>query len=64
MTLQTKIAAYSALLDQINATIDRIDQQMVTIVREYKKMVALHDTISSDLEQLIAPMLTGKTNCS
>lgn len=61
MTFQAKIAAYSGLLDQINSTLEKTDQQIIALVEQYQALVKLHDIVSSDLEKLVGPLMTDST---
>ena len=61
MTFQAKIAAYSALLDQINSTLERTDRQITALVEQYQALVKLHDIVSSDLEKLVGLLMTDSS---
>lgn len=64
MTFQARIAAYSALLDRINATLATIDRQMEILTSNYQTLVTLHDSVATDLEKLVAsfPAEEGMAN--
>lgn len=44
-----RINAYRKLLDDINSAIGRVDEQMGILVKEYDRLNALHEKVSSDI---------------
>ena len=56
MTITQKIAAYQAILDGINAAMDRVDVQMSTLLAEYENLKRLNEAISGDMVTLVASM--------
>ena len=56
MTITQKIAAYQAILDGINAAMDRVDVQMSTLLAEYENLKRLNEAVSGDMVTLVASM--------
>lgn len=56
MTITQKISAYQAILDGINAAMDRVDVQMSTLLAEYENLKRLNEAVSGDMVTLVASM--------
>lgn len=56
MNTNQKIAAYQAILDGINAAMDRVDVQMSTLIAEYENLKRLNEAVSGDMVTLVASM--------
>lgn len=61
MTTQERIAAYTSLVEQIEAALKKMDKQMETLVENYQRLVILYDSVSTDLEKLIVSHPSGNT---
>jgi len=56
MNPEQKIAAYQKLLDEIKASMNRVDGQITSLVGEYENLKALYETISGDIVALATSM--------
>lgn len=56
MTITQKISAYQAILDGINAAMDRVDVQMSTLLAEFENLKRLNEAVSGDMVTLVASM--------
>lgn len=56
MTTIQKIAAYQAILDEINVAMDRVDVLMSKLLAEYENLKRLNEAVSGDLVTLVASM--------
>ena len=61
MTITQKIAAYQAILDGINAAMDRVDVQMSTLISEYENLKKMYEAVSCDLVATAASMDSSVT---
>lgn len=61
MTITQKIAAYQAILDGINAAMDRVDVQMSTLISEYENLKKMYEAVSGDLVATAASMDSSVT---
>ncbi|MBO6306867.1 MAG: hypothetical protein J6M55_05110 [Paludibacteraceae bacterium] len=52
MNPEQRIAAYQKLLDEIKATLNRVDGQITTLVGEYENLKGLYEVISGDIVAL------------
>lgn len=56
MTTEQKIIAYRQLLDEIKASMNRVDGQITTLVGEYENLKTLYEAVSGDIVALAASM--------
>lgn len=56
MNPEQKIAAYQKLLDEIKATMNRVDGQITTLVGEYENLKTLYEAVTGDIVGLAASM--------
>ncbi len=56
MNPEQKIAAYQKLLDEIKASMNRVDGQITTLVGEYENLKTLYEAVSGDIVGLAASM--------
>lgn len=56
MTTEQKIIAYRQLLDEIKASMNRVDGQITTLVGEYENLKTLYESVSGDIVALAASM--------
>lgn len=54
MTVRERIAAYQALLEGINAAMDRVDAQMSTLQAEYENLKKLNQAVTADIQAFAA----------
>ena len=52
MNPEQRIAAYQKLLDEIKATLNRVDGQITTLVGEYENLKGLYEVISGEIVAL------------
>lgn len=62
MTAIERINAYRKLLDDINSAIERVDEQMGVLVKEYDRLDALHEKVSSDITLEMAALAPQERN--
>lgn len=62
MTAIERINAYRKLLDDINSAIERVDEQMGVLVKEYDRLDALHEIVSSDITLEMAALAPQERN--
>ncbi len=60
MTPEERIAAYTAILEKIDAAVNRVDGQMSALTREFENLTALYERVSSELTYTAASLLNDR----